>query len=285
MAAVSEVVWRPDRATVEHANATRLVRRAGVADFAELVRRSQEDPAWFWPLAIEDLGLEFARPWTQVLDDSRGPAWTTWFVGAKLNIAHNCVHRWGATNPDGIAAVGLAEDGGRREVSFAELSRDVTRLAEQLLSLGVEPGDRVALFLPMSPEVAVASHAIAHIGAIQVPIFSGFAAPAVAQRLEASEAKVVITRERSSRRGKDVPMLEILREAASDVQVVLAPFELDDLPGTLPALEVDSEHPYLLTYTSGTTGKPKGVVHVQGGFLVSIAREVAYQADVHEGDV
>src|SRR6476646_6542306 len=150
MAAVSEVVWRPDRATVEHANATRLVRRAGVADFGELVRRSQEDPAWFWPLVVEDLGLEFSRPWTQVLDDSRGPAWTTWFVGATLNIAHNCVHRWAASRPDGI-------------------------------------------FLPMSPEVAVASHAIAHIGAIQVPIFSGLAAPAVAQRLQASEAKVVIT--------------------------------------------------------------------------------------------
>ena len=141
----------------------------------------------------------------------------------------------------------------------------------------------------MSPEVAVASHAIAHIGAIQVPIFSGFAAPAVAQRLQASEAKVVITQQESSRRGKTVPMLPILeeamRESPSVEHVVLAPFELDAHPGELPPLEVDSEHPYLLTYTSGTTGKPKGVVHVQGGFLVSIAREVAYQADVHAGDV
>src|SRR6476646_10848265 len=289
MAAVSEVVWRPDRATVEHANATRLVRRAGVADFGELVRRSQEDPAWFWPLVVEDLGLEFSQPWTQVLDDSRGPAWTTWFVGATLNIAHNCVHRWAASRPDGVAAVGLTEDGARRELTFAELSRDVTRLAEHLVSLGVEPGDRVGIFLPMSPEVAVASHAIAHIGAIQVPIFSGFAAPAVAQRLQASEAKVVITQHESSRRGKAVPMLPILeeamREAPSVEHVVLAPFDLDAHPGELPPLQVDSEHPYLLTYTSGTTGKPKGVVHVQGGFLVSIAREVAYQADVHEGDV
>src|SRR6478736_2760573 len=289
MTAVSEVVWRPDRATVEHANATRLVRRAGVADFGELVRRSQEDPTWFWPLVVEDLGLEFSQPWTRVLDDSRGPAWTTWFVGATLNIAHNCVHRWAVSRPDGIAAVGLREDGSRREVTFAELSRDVTRLAEHLVSLGVEPGDRVGIFLPMSPEVAVASHAIAHIGAIQVLIFSGFAAPAVAQRLQASEAKVVITQQESSRRGKTVPMLPILeeamRESPSVEHVVLAPFDLDAHPGELPPLQVDSEHPYLLTYTSGTTGKPKGVVHVQGGFLVSIAREVAYQADVHAGDV
>jgi acetyl-CoA synthetase len=111
----------------------------------------------------------------------------------------------------------------------------------------------------------------------------------VAQRLQASEAKVVITQRVSSRRGREVPMLEILEEAQRETpsveHVVLAPFELDALPGELPPLEVDSETPYLLTYTSGTTGKPKGVVHVQGGFLVSVAREAAYQADYHEGDV
>jgi acetyl-CoA synthetase len=127
------------------------------------------------------------------------------------------------------------------------------------------------------------------VGAIQVPVFSGFAAPAVAQRLQASEAKVVITQRESSRRGRAVPMLaileEALRDAGSDAEIVLAPFELDSYPAELEPLEVESETPYLLTYTSGTTGKPKGVVHVQGGFLVSIAREACYQADVHEGDV
>jgi acetyl-CoA synthetase len=286
---VAEVVWRPDEATLEHANATRLLRRAGSATWDELLRRSWQEPEWFWPLCIDDLGLEFSRPWQRVLDDSRGPAWTTWFVGGEVSIAHNCVHRWAKRRPDGVAAVGLGEDGSRREMTFSQLSRDVTRLAECLAELGVEAGDRVGIFLPMSPEVAVASHAIAHVGAVQVPIFSGFAAPAVAQRLEASEAKVVITQRESSRRGRPVPMLEILEEAkraaGSEAHVVLAPFELDAYPGDLPALEVESEHPYLLTYTSGTTGRPKGVVHVQGGFLVSIAREVAYQADVHEGDV
>ncbi|HET7647867.1 MAG TPA: AMP-binding protein [Gaiellaceae bacterium] len=286
---MTEVVWTPDEPTVEHANATRLMRRAGVAKWDELQRRSWQEPEWFWPLCVEDLGLEFSRPWQRVLDDSRGPEWATWFVGGEVSVARNCVHRWAERRPDAVAAVGLGEDGSRHELTFAELSRDVTRLAERLVELGVEPGDRVAIFLPMSPEVAVASHAIAHVGAVQVPIFSGFAAPAVAQRLEASEAKVVITRRESSRRGRPVPMLEILEEAkraaGSDAHVVAAPFDLDDCPGRLPALEVASEHPYLLTYTSGTTGRPKGVVHVQGGFLVSIAREAAYQADVHEGDV
>ncbi len=282
---MAEAVWTPDAATIEHANATRLLRRSGAASWDELLRRSWAEPEWFWPLCIDDVGIEFSQPWERVLDDSRGPEWATWFTGGKASIARNCVHRWAERTPNVLAAVGLGEDGSRRALTYAELSRDVTRLAEKLVALGVEAGDRVAIFLPMSPEVAVASHAIAHIGAIQVPIFSGFAATAVAQRLEASEAKVVITQELSSRRGKAIPMREIVDEAGVDVQVVLAPFALDEQPGVLPALEVDSEHPYLLAYTSGTTGKPKGALHVQGGFLVSIAREACYQADVHPGDV
>jgi acetyl-CoA synthetase len=288
---VSEVIWRPSADVVERANVTRLIRRAGAADYAELLRRSQEEPDWFWPLVVEDLDLEFSTPWRQVLDGSRGPEWTTWFVGGRLNVASSCVHRWAASRPDDEAVVGLSEDGVRSALSFAELSREVTRLAEALTRLGVRQGDRVAIFLPMSPEVAIASHACAHVGAVQVPVFSGFAAPAVAQRLQASEAKVVVTTRTSSRRGREVRMLDVVeearREAPSVEHVVVAPWDelVAGCPGELEPLQVDSEAPYLLAYTSGTTGKPKGVVHVQGGFLVSIAREAAYQADGREGDV
>jgi acetyl-CoA synthetase len=288
---VTDTLWRPPPEVVERANATRLLRRAGLGDHWELVRRSAEDPGWFWPLAVEDMGLEFSTPWEQVYDDSRGPEWTTWFTGGRVSIAHNCVHRWAERTPSALAAVGLREDGSKTALTFAELSHEVTRLAEALVRLGVREGDRVAIYLPMSPEVAIASHACAHVGAIQVPIFSGFAAPAVAQRLRASEAKIAITMHESSRRGKPMPMLAILEaaqhEASSLEHIVVAPWDelVADCPGELPALEVDSETPYLLTYTSGTTGVPKGIVHVQGGFLVSITREVCYQADVSAGDV
>jgi acetyl-CoA synthetase len=289
---VTEVVWTPSAEVLERSNVVRLMRRHGIAEYRELVQRSIDDPDWFWPAAIEDMGIEFFEPWEHVVDASRGPEWATWFTGGKLNIAWNCVHRW-ATPPLAAAeaAVGLGEDGSRRSLTFAELSHEVVKLAEALLGLGVEPGDRVAIYLPMSVEVAIASHACAHIGAVQVPIFSGFAAPAVAQRLQDSEAKVAITTTVSSRRGREMPMLAILEEARREApaleQVVVAPW--DELtagcPGLNEALAVDSEHPYLLTYTSGTTGRPKGVVHVHGGFLVSIAREVCYQADARPGDV
>jgi acetyl-CoA synthetase len=292
---VPEFVWTPSEETLARANVVRLMRRHGYDDYWELQRRSQEDLEWFWPAAIEDMGLEFSTPWKQVLDVSRGPEWATWFVGGRLNIAWNCVHRWAARRPDDVGAVFAGEDGDRREWTFAELSRAVTRLAEGLLSLGVEPGDRVAIYMPMCPEVAIASNACAHIGAVQVPIFSGFAAPAVAQRLQDSEAKVVVTADRSLRRGKWLDMRATAGEAVAESPSVehVVTWSRDDGswdgvdlgPGELPALEVDSEHPYLLTYTSGTTGKPKGVLHVQGGFLVSIAREVAYQADAREDDI
>ena len=289
---MSDVVWTPSAEVLERSNVVRLMRRQGIDDYRELVRRSVDDREWFWPAAIEDMGLEFFDPWAQVVDLSRGPEWATWFTGGTLNVAWNCVHRWAAGSLAGAeAAVGLGEDGSRRSLTFAELSHAVVKLAEALVRLGVEPGDRVAIYLPMSPEVAIASHACAHVGAVQVPIFSGFAAPSVPQRLQDSEAKVAITTTVSRRRGREVRMLEILEEARRDAptldHVVVWPWDdlTADCPGLTEVLPVGSEHPYLLTYTSGTTGRPKGVVHVHGGFLVSIAREACYQADARPGDV
>jgi acetyl-CoA synthetase len=303
-----DVIWRPSKGVRTRANVVRLMRRHGIDEYSELVRRSAEEPEWFWPAAIEDMGLEFSQPWERVCDLSRGPEWATWFVGGRLNLAWNCVHRW-AQSPraEAAAAVWQAEDGEGHSLTYAQLSHAVTRFAEALASLGVGAGDRVAFFLPMSPEVAIVSHACAHLGAIQVPIFSGFAAPAVAARLQHSEAKVIVTADGSLRRGREVPMKEIVDEALAESPsvehvVVWRRLERDDVPmrpgrdhfdadvmagtrGELEPLEVDSEHPYLLTYTSGTTGPPKGVLHVQGGFLVSITREVAYQADAKPEDV
>jgi acetyl-CoA synthetase len=298
---VSAFVWSPTQEQIEHANLTRLARRLGCAGYGDLHRVSVEEPERFWPAVVEDLGLEFSAPWERVLDVSRGPEWARWFVGGKVNLARNCVHRW--REREGEAVVWQAEGGERRALGWAELSREVYRLAEGLASLGIGPGDAVGIFLPMSPEVAIASHALAHIGAVQVPVFSGFAAPAIAARLEDAHAKALITADGSLRRGQVVPMKEIadvaLRSAPRVAHVVVwrrlggeVPMTVgrdvfwDELPGdgALEPVEVDSEHPYLLAYTSGTTGRPKGALHVQGGFLVSIAREVAYQTDVKPGD-
>ncbi|MCS7006378.1 MAG: AMP-binding protein [Gaiellaceae bacterium] len=287
------------------ANVSRLARTLGCATYEELHRVSVEEPDRFWRAVRTDLGIPLVRDWDRVLDDSRGIEWTTWFLGAQLNLAEACVHRWARERPDEEAAVFAPEEGGRRALTWRELSAEVTRLAEGLARLGVREGDAVGIYLPMSPEAAIASHACAHLGAIQVPIFSGFAAPAVATRLEDAGARVLVTADGSLRRGKVVPMKEIADEAIEAVPslehvVVWRRLGTDvpwhpgrdrdwaelvaGSPGTLPPREVSSEAPYLLAYTSGTTGKPKGVLHVQGGFLLSIAREVAYQSDVKAGD-
>ena len=302
-----EFVWKPTSDQVESVNLTRLARRLGVERYDELHRISIEDPERFWPAVIEDLGLEFSQPWERVLDTSRGIEWATWFVGGKLNLAWNCVHRWAAGElAEEEAAVWLAEDGTRLSLTWQELSAEVFRLAEGLASLGIGAGDAVGIFLPMSPQVAIASHACAHLGAVQVPIFSGFAPPAISARLADAKAKALITADGSLRRGHVVPMKEIADEALEAAPtvthtVVWRRLGLDDIPmtlgrdrswdelvadtsGGLTPRQVDSEHPYLLAYTSGTTGRPKGALHVQAGFLVSIAREVAYQTNVKPGD-
>ncbi|MFY9577869.1 MAG: AMP-binding protein [Gaiellaceae bacterium] len=301
---MSDYVWTPSEDFLEQANLSRLMGRLGVEHYRDLHRISIEEPERFWPEVIDDLGLEFSQPWERVVDSSRGIEWATWFVGGRLNLADSCVHRWAVQTPDGLAAIFLGEDGDRRGWTWAELAREVTRLAAGLRASGVEPGDRVAIYMPMSPQVAIASHACAHIGAVQVPIFSGFAATAVAQRLQDSGAKVLITADRSLRRGQWVPMLDIAREARSQAPSVelLVVWQrhgntrLDDGPERIweeilveggeesPTRQVDSEHPYLLAYTSGTTGRPKGALHVHAGFLASIAREAAYQSDIHPGD-
>ena len=303
---MSDFIWSPTAEDVESANVTRLARSLGVERYADLHRISVEEPERFWPAVIEDLGLEFSEPWEQVVDTSRGSEWATWFTGGKLNLAWNCVHRWAAGElAEQEAAVWQGEDGERSRSTWRELSDEVFRLAEGLASIGIGEGDAVGIFLPMSPQVAIASHACAHLGAVQVPIFSGFAAPAIAARLADAKAKALITADGSLRRGQLVPMKQIADEALESAAtvthtVVWRRLGLEDVPmtlgrdrfwdelvdgtsGDLAPRQVDSEHPYLLAYTSGTTGKPKGALHVQAGFLVSIAREVAYQTNVKPG--
>ena len=202
----------------ESSNALRLARELGFEDYAALVRFSQEEPERFWPAAIEDMGLEFSQPWDAVVDESNGPEWATWFVGGKLNVAWNCVHRWarGERGGRGGRRSGRARtESGARSATASSRTRSRASPRRWPRSASA-PGDRVALFLPMSPEVAIASHACAHLGAIQVPIFSGFAAPAIAARLQHAEAKVVVTADGSLRRGREVPMKALVDEALAD---------------------------------------------------------------------
>jgi acetyl-CoA synthetase len=296
-------VWTPDAATIEHANVTRLMRAHGIGSLEELTSRSVGDIAWFWDAVVRDLDLPFSTPYGDVVETSRGVEWATWFVGGETNVAAACVDRWSDATPRATAVVWEGEDGEVREATYAELRATTDGVATALQGLGVRSGDAVAIFLPMAIETVAAVMACAKLGAIWVPIFSGFGPDAVAARLADADCRVLITANASLRGGAVVPMKATADAAVAQVDAVRHVLVWMRLPDADTQMEdgrdvawhdvvdpgaarwetepLPSEHPLFIGYTSGTTGTPKGVVHVHAGFLVKIAEEVAYQVDLH----
>jgi acetyl-CoA synthetase len=302
-AAGSEPLWRPDKEWLRSANVSRLMRNAGIADLDELRSRAL-DPDWLWPAVFEDLGIEFAEPYTSVLDVEKGPEWARWFLGSRLNLADACLDRWAAEKGEAEAIVWESERGERRTLTWTELRSQADALARGLRGLGVGEGDTVGLFLPMTPEAAMAFHACAKLGAIAVPMFSGYGAGAVASRVRDAEMKVLLTADGFPRAGKVVPMKgtadEAVAQAGTETTVVVwrrlgcecpenaGDVEWDSLlaagGGPLESVKVEPERPLLLVYTSGTTGRPKGAVLTHAGLLASIAKDAAYHVDLGPED-
>ena len=282
------------------------MRAHGITTLEALQRRSVEDPEWYWDAVSKDLGFRWMKPYTRVLDTSRGIAWPRWFEGGLMNLSDNCVDRHvDAGRGEQAAIIWEAEDGEVRAWTYRELSRDVNRLANVLKWLGVGAGDSVGLFLPMCAEAAIALMAICRIGAIYSPSFSGYGAQAVAARLQDCDAKVLITADGFPRRGQTVKMKEVADEAAAQSPTVKHLLVLRragrDVPWTpgrdvwwhealaresaeYPPLPVDADRPCCITYTSGTTGKPKGVVLTQGGLQMKIGHDAAYFFDLGADD-
>jgi acetyl-CoA synthetase len=301
------VIWRPTPEYVEKANVTRLMRTHGIESIDELRRRSVEDIGWFWDAVVKDIPIDFSVPYDQVFDDSGGIPWVKWFVGGHVNLTYNCVDRHvDGGRGDVVALIGESEDGEVRRLTYAELRREVDRIAAGLRVLGIRKGDPVAVFMPMVVEAVIAAYAIAKLGAIYMPIFSGFAPPAIAARLQDSSAKAVITADGGLRRGSKAMMKPAVDQAIVDGTRVRNVIVLERLgesvpmmpdrdltwaelrvegekaePGGVQPEDTGSEDILMIAYTSGTTGRPKGAVHVHGGFLVKMASEAVYQADLH----
>jgi acetyl-CoA synthetase len=216
-----EIVWRPSREQAEGSRLADFMRRHGIANFNELMRRSTEDIAWFWNAVIADLGIRFRVPYSKVVDLSRGEPWAEWCVGGRMNIVESCLDRWLEPNTAAgegnraqhLAVIWEGEEGTTRSLTYEELNSQVKTMAAALRSLGVSKGDVVAIFMPMTPEIAVALLAIARIGAIILPLFSGYGAEAVASRLRASGAKAMFTADGFYRRGARVAMKEVADQA------------------------------------------------------------------------
>jgi acetyl-CoA synthetase len=280
--------------------------RLGLATPEDLHRWSVADVPRFWDVALEDLGLSwYERPHT-TLDLSRGFPWARWFLGGRTNVVLNCLDRHVAGGRGGATAlVAEADDGATRSFTYAELSDAVGRAAGALRDLGVRPGARVGLYLPLGAEVVVSLFACLKVGAVAVPVFSAFGPEALGVRLDDAKAVVLITADGGFRRGKAVPIKAAADQALlgapsvrhvlvlrrTGERVAMAPgrdrwwHEAVEARAPDPRTEVlDAEVRAMVLYTSGTTGRPKGTVHTHAGCLATMTKELGYAFDVHPGD-
>jgi acetyl-CoA synthetase len=298
----SRFAWEPTERYLTRSRLRAFAAANGHHDPASLHRWSVTDLEGFWRAVEQDLGIEWSSPYSAVLDTGRGVPWTTWWTDGRMNYVTSALRGAGG---EGVAIIAEGEEGSVRTVTYADLTRQVTRFAAGLRALGVKKGDRVGIFMPMTVECVVALLAVGAVGAIYLPIFSGYGPDAIAGRLQDCEASLLICSDGFYRRGQIVPMKETadaaVAAAPSVKRVIVARrvgrvftrterdvmweevMEGESIPGAIA--DTSAEDPYMLIYTSGTTGKPKGAVHVHGGFPVKAAQDLAHCFDLQRGDV
>ena len=273
---------------------------ATTQDFRLENKRSLADPAAFW--GEEAKRHHWFEPWSKVLEHNFPDH--AWFVGGKTNITYNCLDRHAnSAKRDQNAIVWIGEDDSRRALTYAQLLDQVSRFASALRSLGVQLGDRVIVYMPLTLEGVIAMLACARLGAIHSVIYAGLGVSAIRDRIKDAGAKVVIAGDLSYRRGKPVELRSIVAEATQDLELdaliwftrgevfkrSARDYEFNELlaahPADVEAVPVDSEHPLYILYTSGSTGKPKGVVHVHGGYMVGTGYHLRTFFDSKPGDI
>nr|WP_322038346.1 AMP-binding protein [Burkholderia cenocepacia] len=302
----SAQVWQPGQRELQHAGIVKLMHALGVPSYEELMRVSIAEPERYWTTVMDECAIEWDALPTGYADLSRGPQFPSWFPGGKLNWV-NTIYGW-ARNPATArqkAVVAEREDGSVSELTYAELEQRVSDFAAGLVRRGVKQGDRVGLLMENGVEATVSLLAIVHLGALVVPLFSGFGVDAIVARLSAADARFVIASTGFSRRTKRVDVQGSLRDAWRQLplleHVIWKRGEDDTAQDArdldwqetasvgqdqgVPPVSVTPDTPFMVIYTSGTTGKPKGVVHTHGSFPIKIAHDSLVHFDVHPGDV
>ena len=268
-----------------------------------LYRRSVDDPEGFWA-DMARAELEWTRPWTKVLDWKSPQA--RWFDGGELNVAANCLDRHLATRGDKTALLWIGEPGDSRKLTYRELHAEVCRFANVLTAQGIVAGDRVAIYMPMIPEAVVTMLACARVGATHTIVFGGFSSDSLRDRINDCGAKLCVTADGGYRRGKVIPLKSNVDAALASTPTIQKCIVVRRTDGTVPmmlerdvwwhdamanaspfheAVGLPAEHPLFILYTSGTTGKPKGIVHTTGGYLLGVHLTTKYAFDLHEDDV
>ena len=299
------IAWRPTSDYVERSRLVDFMRKHRLNTLDELMTRSTTDLEWFWRAVMDDLGIEFYEPYSRVVDLSSGVATAKWCLDGRMNIVHNCLEKWRGTTTEHRPALRWeGEEGTTRTLTYAELLREVNRAAAGLRALGIGRGDRVALFMPMCPELVTAFFAIIKVGGIVLPLFSGYGADAVTTRLQDAGVKMLMTADGFWRRGQAVRMKDtadaaiaaapsverviVTRRIGADV--VMGPRDTwwsDLVAGQRDDCATErtgADDALMIIYTSGTTGRPKGAVHSHCGFPIKTAQDLVHCFDVHDGE-
>ena len=296
--------WSPTERYLDRSRLRRFANAQGLSSYDALLAWATDDLERFWRAVERDLGVVWTAPYSRAMDTSNGLPWTTWWIDGRMNYVATALRS--DRDQDRLALVAEREDGRVDRRTYGELRADVARFAAGLRATGVGPGDRVAVFLPMGIECVVAILALGALGAIYTPIFSGYGAEAIAGRLRDCDASLLICADGFHRRGAIVPMKETADQAADRVPSVRTVVVAERLGRDYPKRDRDvtwsevvrrgadppvnwqdtrAEDPFMIIYTSGTTERPKGAVHVHGGFPVKAAQDMAHCFDVQEGDV
>ena len=300
------VVWQPRRSLVEQSRAMQFATRFGIQSPEGLAQRAIDDPDWFWGAVCEELDVVWTQPYDQVLNLDRGIEWPEWFINGRMNYVTTAVDRHLPQRANAVAVRWEGDDGDARTLTFQQLAADVNRAANGLQGLGVGRGTRVGIYMPMLIETAVAVLACGKLGAVIVPIFSGFGADAAATRLTDASVTHLITADGFLRRGR-VIQLKQSADRATDLagcveKTVVVRRTAQDVPWNpqrdvwwsdmtagmddeCPAADTAANDPFMIIYTSGTTGRPKGAVHVHSGFPLKAAQDLAFPFDMRQGEV
>jgi acetyl-CoA synthetase len=306
MSVETEITWRPTQDYLAKSRLLAFARENRLSSYHELCRWSAEDPGAYWDSVVRDLDLRFDPPYASPVDLSRGKEWPEWFPGAGFDYVTNIFVGAAARRAGNELAVIWEGDGGEtRSLTYDQLREETQRFANALQQLGIANGDRIGIFMPMIPETVIAVLACGLVGAIYIPMFSGYGADAVASRLRDCDARLLITTDGFHRRGKLIPLKVTADEAMAaspsvDRCIVFArtqepvPMQpgrdlwwneaIERAPVSFAPREIAANDPYMIIYTSGTTGKPKGAVHVHAGFPIKAAHDLAYVFDLHAGE-
>ena len=295
-----EIIWQPSKEQIENSKLTKFIQHCKLNNYDELEKKSFSDPGWLWDNVIKFSDIKFYKPYSKILDESKGTPWTRWCIGGKTNIVLNCIDR----HKDkeffkNTFIFAEREDGKESSITYEEFDKQISKVGNTLKINGFKKGDVIALYMPQFIETYIAYFAILKIGCVVLPLFSGYGSKAVIERLNIAKAKGIFTVEKTFRKAKEIRMFDQIKNELDQVISLEKIFLLGKEKGkkifnwenfqnvsdNLKTEETDAEDPAIIHFTSGTTGKPKGCVYTHIGLVAKMSFDEGVLADFKQTDI